>query len=476
MGERQENKMGVMPVGRLVLSMSWPAILSMMIQALYNVVDSIFVAHISENALAAITLIFPVQMLMISVGVGTGLGINSLIARRLGEKRFEEADLAASNGFRLGVVNWIIFAVLGLLFAEKFMGIFSNNKEIISGGTSYLTIVTAGCIFMMMTIVIEKIIQATGNMVMPMLAAVGGAVTNIILDPILIFGLAGAPKMGISGAAVATVIGQAVSMIINIFVLFRGDHIVTVTMKGKLFDMRILKEIYAVGVPSMIMQAIASIMQFGMNMILAGFSTTAVAVMGVYGRLQSFVFMPVFGINQGAMPVIGYNFGAREKQRLVKAFRVAFMMSFTVMTAGFILFQLLPSQLLSVFDASSSMYAMGIPALRIISICFFPASLGIIAGGAFGATAHGFISLAGSTIRQLVGILPLAFIFGRIGGVNMIWWAFPAAEVFGLTYSIVMLRYIYKKEIMHLDEAGNGRSCSGDIPADEAENGRSSTR
>ncbi len=451
---RQENKMGTMPIGKLLISMSWPAIISMTIQALYNIVDSIFVAQTGENGLAAVSLIFPVQFLMMSVGIGTAVGVNSLIARRLGARRFEDANKAASHGLILAIINWIVFAVLGALFSGIFMELFSKNPEIVGAGTSYMRIVTIFSLFVMMTVTVEKEIQATGNMLLPMFASITGAVVNIALDPILIFGLFGMPEMGVTGAAIATVIGQAASAAINLLILFKKDHEVEVSLKGFKFDKVILKDIYAVGFPAIIMQAIGSVMQFGMNLILASFTTTAVAVMGVYGRLQSFVFMPTIGINQGSTPVFGYNYGARNKGRLMKAYKVALIMAFCVMGAGLIVFQLFPHMLLAMFNATDDMYDIGMQALRTVSWCFLPAAFGIVTGGVFAATGHGFISLVSSLLRQLVGILPLAVILGQMGGVMMVWWSFPLAEILGTTYIAIMMRRLYKNEFMYLDNPG----------------------
>lgn len=449
--EIQENKMGTMPVGKLIATMSWPAILSMLIQALYNIVDSIFVSMISEQALAAVTYIYPIQMLLIAVGVGTGVGINSLISRRLGAKRFEEANQAASHGYRLSFFNWVGFALIGILFTGIYMNFLSDTPFIVENGIAYMRIITIGSIFVLIQVSTEKILQATGNMLFPMLCSIVGAVTNIVLDPILIFGLGPFPQMGVTGAAVATVIGQLFSMILGQFLLFGKEHQIEVKIRGYKMQKNVIRDIYAVGLPAILMQAMMSILQFGLNTILAGLSETAVAVNGVYGRLQSFIFMPVFGLNQGALPVMGYNYGARNKERLVKAFKVAFAVAFVIMTVGLILFQLFPRQLLSMFSASEGMYQIGIPALRTISICFIPASFGILASSFFQATGHGVMSLWASLIRQMIGILPLAWILARVGGLDLVWWSFPIAEVMGIAFSIIAMRYIFRKEITKLD-------------------------
>lgn len=448
----QENKMGTMPIGKLIATMSWPAVLSMLIQALYNIVDSIFVSMISEQALAAVTYIFPVQMLLIAIGVGTGVGINSLISRRLGAKHFEEANMAASHGYRLSFFNWIGFAIIGIVFSNIYMNFFSNTSYIVESGVSYMRVITIGSLFVLVQVSTEKILQATGNMLFPMLCSIVGAVTNIILDPLLIFGIGPFPEMNVTGAAVATIIGQLFSMILGQILLFKKDHQVTVKVRGFKMDGRVVKDIYAVGLPAILMQAMMSVLQFGLNGILAGLSETAVAVNGVYGRLQSFIFMPVFGLNQGALPVMGYNYGARNKERLTKAFKVAFMAAFVIMAIGLILFQLLPNQLLSLFNASEGMYEIGVPALRTISLCFLPASFGILAASFFQATGHGVMSLWASLIRQMIGILPLAWILARTGGLELVWYAFPIAEIMGTVFSIIAMRYIFKKDIVKLND------------------------
>lgn len=450
---QKRNKMETMPIGRLILTMSGPPVLSMLIQALYNVVDSIFVSRIAEGerALEALTIIFPVQLLMISIGVGTAIGINSLISRSLGAKLQEKADMTAGNGLRLSIFGWIFFAVMGFLFSGKFMEIFASNKTVVDYGTSYLTIVTVGCLFMMVGLTSEKIVQATGNMIYPMISVISGAVVNTVLDPILIFGLLGAPEMGIAGAAVATVIGQMFNAVIIFTLLMKKTDFVHVDLKHK-FEPTVVKEIYKVGAPAIVMQATGSLMMFGLNAILAGISGTVVAVLGVYNRLQSFVFMPVIGINQGTMPIIGFNYGARNRERLMSAFKKAFILAFTVMVLGFLTLQIFPHFLLSLFNATEEMYDIGIPALRTISFCLLPASFGIVSSGFFQATGHGTISLISSLIRQLVGTLPLAFIFSRIGGADMTWWAFAAAELLGAAYSAFMLKFLYENKISHLED------------------------
>ncbi len=442
------NKMGVMPIKKLLLNMAWPAILSMTISAMYNVVDSIFVAQISEDALTAVSIVNPIQMLIIALSVGSGVGINSLIARKLGAKKQQEADQAASTGLRIGLLNYLVFLVIGLFFTGLFVSSYAEKGTYIyDEAAKYMTIVCIGSLFLNVQVVFEKILQATGNMIGPMICSLTGAVVNVILDPILIFGLLGAPKMGVAGAAIATVIGQLCGMTVGAIITFRGDHLVTLTIRGFKVDWRIVADIYKVGLPSIVMQSIGSAMIIFYNKILVDFSTTAVAVLGVYFKIQSFVFMPVFGLNQGAMPIIGYNYGARDRERLMEAYKEALKVALVVMTLGTLLFQLLPTQLLLMFKASEEMLRIGVPALRIISICFIPAAFGIITGTLFQGTGHGVYSLFCSLIRQLIGILPLAYILIRIGGVTLSWASFPLAEILGLVYSAIMLRHLYRKEI-----------------------------
>ncbi len=446
-----ENKMGTMPVRKLLMSMAWPAILSMTINAMYNVVDSIFVSRIGEDALTAVSLVNPIQMMIIAISVGSGVGINSLIARRLGAKNQDAADKAASTSIRIGLFNYLIFFIIGVFFAKPFISGYADEGTIIyDSACQYLQIICIGSLFLNIQVVLEKVLQSTGNMVAPMKCSLTGAVVNIVLDPILIFGMFGLPKMGVAGAAIATITGQMCGMIMGITIVIRGEHLVKIKLKGFKMDWRIVGDIYKVGLPSIVMQSIGSFMIIFYNMILVAYSTTAVAVLGIYFRIQSFVFMPVFGLNQGAMPIMGYNYGAKNKERLMSTYKEAFKVALIVMAVGTVLFQAIPAQLLMIFDASEEMLRIGVPALRLISICFIPAAFGIITGTLFQGTGHGVLSLYASVIRQLIGILPLAFILIRIGGVTLSWLSFPLAEILGLVYSAVMLKWLYKNEISKL--------------------------
>lgn len=447
--ENTENKMGTVSVFQLIVSMSVPAMLSMMVQALYNVVDSFFVAKVSENALTAVSLAFPVQTLLIALAVGTSVGINSLVSRRLGEQKQEEADSAATHGILLGVFNWIIFALIGLLFSEPFFRSFTANQEIVTMGTQYMSIVCIVSIGVFVEINIEKTLQATGNMIYPMLSQLLGAVTNIILDPIFIFGLLGVPKMGVAGAAIATVIGQIFAMLFLIFIIAKKEHQVKISFQHFKIDFQIIRNIYSVGFPAIIMQAIGSVMVVGMNAILIGFTATAVALFGVYFKLQSFIFMPVFGLTQGVMPIMGYNFGARKRTRLLSAVKIGSVIAVVIMALGTVVFWMVPDRLLSIFNASESMLAIGIPALRTISICFVPAALGIMFSTLFQAIGHGFKSLIISVLRQLVVLVPAAFLLSKLG-LSSVWYAFPIAEIVSLAASILFFVQLYKKTLKTL--------------------------
>jgi len=447
--ENTENKMGTMPVFKLIVSMSLPAMLSMMVQALYNVVDSFFVAKISENALTAVSLAFPIQTLLIAVGVGTAVGINSLVSRRLGEKRQDEADSAATHGILLGVFNWVLFAVIGIFFSRLFFQSFTQNQEVIAMGTQYMSIVCIVSFGVFIEINIEKTLQATGNMIYPMVSQLIGAITNIILDPIFIFGLFGVPKMGVAGAAIATVIGQVFAMLFLIFIIVKKDHDIKIDFNNFKIDWGIVKNIYSVGFPSIIMQSIGSAMVVGMNAILIGFTETAVALFGVYFKLQSFVFMPVFGLTQGIMPIIGYNYGARKRTRLLSAIKIGLVIAIGIMAFGTVMFWTIPGRLLSIFNASQTMLKIGVPALQIISICFVPAALGIMFSTVFQSVGNGFSSLIISVLRQLVVLLPAAFLLSKIG-LTSVWYAFPIAEIASLTASIVIFWRLYQRTLKTL--------------------------
>lgn len=445
-----ENKMGVMPVNRLLFSMSLPMILSMLVQALYNIVDSIFVAQIGETALAAVSLAFPVQNLIIAVSVGTGVGVNALLSRSLGEKNQETANLAAVNGIFVFFLSYLLFAVFGLFFARMYFSVQTSNPEIIEQGTIYLSVCSIFSFGIFLEIALERIMQSTGRTIYNMITQGLGAIINIILDPILIFGLFGFPRMGILGAAVATVIGQIIAMLLLLYFNIRKNSDVNLNMRRFRPDTAIIAEIYRVGLPSIIMQSISSVMTFGVNKILLLFSETAVSVFGIYFKLQSFIFMPVFGLNNAMVPIVAYNYGAARKDRIMKTIRSSVTAAVAIMLAGLAIFQIFPEQLLYLFDASEHMMGIGVPALRIISLSFLFAGYCIVIGSVFQALGNGVYSLITSAARQLVCILPAAWLFASVFGLHAVWYAFPLAEIISVVFTTLLFRRIYQKKIQLL--------------------------
>ncbi len=448
----QENKMGAMPVNRLLISMSLPMMISMLVQALYNIIDSIFVSRINENALTAVSLAFPLQSLMIAFGVGTGVGINALLSRALGEKDSEKVNKAAVNGIFLDGVNFVIFLLIGLFATTPFYLSQTGDAEIFSYGKQYLSIVCCCSLGMFTQFVFERLLQSTGKTFYTMLTQGMGALINIILDPIFIFGYFGLPAMGVAGAAIATVIGQTVAGIAAVAVNLKKNTEIKLQFRGFRPDMAIIGEIYKVGVPSIIMQSIGSLMTYGMNQILLAFTSTAATVFGVYFKLQSFVFMPIFGLNNGMVPIVAYNFGARNKERLTRTVKLSMVYAVCLMAAGFLVFQIFPAQLFAMFDASETMLAIGVPALRIISLSFVLAGFGIVSGSVFQALGNGVYSLIVSVARQLLVLLPVAFLLSLTGNLNAVWWAFPIAELVSFGVSVFFLIRIYRGVIRHIGE------------------------
>ena len=449
----EENKMGVMPVTRLLVTMSLPMMLSMLVQALYNIVDSMFVAQLSEDALTAVSLAFPVQSLMIAVASGTGVGINALLSRNLGERNFEGANNAARNGVFLAIVSCIVFALLGLVGSRLFFSLQTDNPVILEYGVQYMSIITLFSVGIFLQITFERLLQSTGRTFYNMITQGTGAIINIILDPIMIFGLFGFPRLGLAGAAIATVVGQIVAVIMSFcFNHFKNKEI-SLSPRGFRPHGRTILFIYKVGIPSIIMQSIGSVMTFGMNKILLMFSSTAAAVFGVYFKLQSFIFMPVFGLNNGMIPIIAYNYGARNKHRIIETARKSVLIAVCIMILGFAIFQIFPAFFLStLFRASENMLAIGVPALKIISISFLFAGYCIIVGSIFQALGNGVYSLIISAARQLIVILPVAYIFATVFGLSMVWWAIPIAEIVSVILSTLLLKRIYRKVIKPLPD------------------------
>ena len=443
-------------MGPLIFSMALPAMVSMIINALYNIVDSIFVAQYSQSALAAVSLVFPLQTLVVAIGVGTGVGVISLISRRLGEKRQLHADSAAEHGIALSVIGGIVFLVLGFGLSGVFVSAFGATEEVSVQAVQYSHIAVGLSIFVMISMMCEKVQQSTGNMIIPMLQGLTGAIVNIILDPLMIFGIGPFPEMGVTGAALATVIGQIFGMLIGLWGVFKHQKVLKLNMRKFKWRLQTVKDIYRVGLPGIVMQSITSVMTAGMNGILIGFSQTAVNVLAVYFKLQTFVFMPVFGLNQGALPVMGYNYGARNKKRLFGAYRIALGTAVAIMLLGFVLFQLFPEPMLMMFvdrtDAAAmqEMLDTGVPALKTISLSFVGAAFGIINSTVFQATARGLNSLIVSVCRQLVIILPAAWLLGRFVGLNAIWYSFPIAEIASFLISYLLLWREYQSELKYL--------------------------
>ena len=451
----RENKMGTMQVNKLLLNMSLPMMVSMLVQALYNIVDSIFVAKVSENALTAVSLAFPIQTLLIAVGTGTGVGVSSLLSKQLGEKDFKGVNKTAMNGIFLAAMSYIGFFILGLLAVKPFYASQVKNtadQEIMNMGIAYLSIICMASFGLCAQLILEKLLQATGKTFYSMIAQATGAIVNIVLDPILIFGLCGFPAMGVAGAAVATIIGQIAGAAIALYYNLARNHEIKLSIKGFCPDGQTIAKIYKVGVPTIIMQAIGSIMTYGMNLILIGFSSTATAVFGVYFKLQSFFFMPVFGLNNGLIPIVAYNYGAGKRKRVLAAIKDSYLFAFLLLFCGFIAFESVPQTLLSLFDASPDMLAIGVPALRIIGIHFLVAWFCIVSSACFQALGNGVYSMIVSVARQLVVLLPAAFILSKLGGLAAVWWAFPIAEIMSLLLSSTFMLTINKTIIRNIPE------------------------
>ena len=448
----EENKMGVMPVNRLLMSMSLPMMISMLVQALYNIVDSIFVSRINENALTAVSLAFPIQALLIAFGTGTGVGVNAVLSKALGEKNNEKASKAAVNGLFLALMTYLIALAIGIFFVSPFYHSQTDDTEIVTYGIQYLSIVCIFSIGMLMQMMLEKLLQSTGKTFYSMITQSVGAIINIVMDPILIFGLFGMPKLGVAGAAVATIFGQCVGSGLALFFNLKYNKEISLSLKGFKPDLPVIGKIYSVGIPSIIMQAIGSVMTYGMNRILISFSSTAAAVFGVYFKIQSFIFMPVFGLNNGMVPIIAYNYGAGKRERVVKTLKLAVTYAMGIMLFGLLLFHSVPDLFLKMFAASDHMMEIGVPALRIISLHFPLAAIGIVFSSFYQALGNGIYSMWVSLIRQLIVLLPAAWLLAQLGNVIYVWWAFPIAEVFAICMSVCMMFIIFKRVVNHIGE------------------------
>lgn len=450
---QKENKMGVMPIKRLVITMSLPMMISMLVQALYNVVDSIFVSKVCEDALTAVSLAFPAQNLMIGVATGTGVGINALLSRSLGAKDYDKVNKIAANGVILAFFSSLIFFLFGAFGTKLFFGTQVDTASPIYGyGVDYLSVVCIASIGLFGQVTMERLMQATGKTTLAMITQLTGAITNIILDPILILGLGPFPRMEAKGAAVATVIGQMLAFLMGIILNQKFNKEVRVSFKGFRPDFRIITDIYKIGVPSIIMVAIGSFMTFCLNKILLGFSTTAAAVFGVYFKLQSFVFMPIFGLNNGVIPIVAFNYGARNRKRITATLKFSCTIAVSIMAIGTVLMWIMPDTMLRLFDASEDMMDIGVPALRIISTHFVLAGASINLGASFQALGKSHFSTIVSFCRQIIVLLPVAYFLSKTGVLNNVWLAFPVAEVMSLIVSLICFRYVYKTLIVKLDE------------------------
>ncbi len=447
----KENKMGVMPVGKLLFTMSLPIMISMLVQALYNVVDSMFVARVSENALTALSIAFPIQNLMIAVSVGLGVGLNAVVSRALGAKDTKGVNRAATNGIMLMFICGLLFMLGGATLVRPYFEMQTDIEEIVTSGIDYTSIVMMGSMGVFMQILFERLLQSTGRTMLTMFSQGIGAIINIIFDPIFIFGYFGFPKMGVAGAAYATVLGQWIAALLGLILNIRMNPEVSISMKGFKPHGATIRLILSIGIPSVVMQSIGSVMTFLMNQILIAFSSTAVAVFGVYFKLQSFVFMPVFGLTNGTVPIVAYNFGARKGDRMKKTIQYSVYAAIVIMICGALIFQSIPDKLLMLFDASDEMLRVGVPALRIISLSFPLAGFGIGAGAVFQALGFSVYSMIISLIRQLVVLIPCAYLIGMLtGDVTGVWWAFVVAEVVSLTVSALYLRRVNRDVIQTL--------------------------
>ena len=448
-----ENKMGVMPEGKLLLNMSLPMMISMLVQAMYNIVDSIFVAHYHDDALVAVSLAFPLQTFMIAVGAGTGVGVNALLSKALGEKNQKRANEVAMNGIFIFILSYILIALIGVLGVAPFYRFNTKAGQdlIMDFGIQYLSIVMIGSFGIFMQFIFERLLQSTGRTFLTMISQSVGAIINIILDPILIFGYFGFPKMGITGAAIATIIGQICAAILAIIFNFKYNTDVQIKLKGFRPNGRIILDIYVIGIPSILMQSIGSIMVMGMNKILNTESEVAVSVFGIYFKLQSFFFMPVFGLNNGLIPIVAFNYGAKNKKRMLNTLKYGYIIAFCFMLFGFGIFVALPDKLLMIFKANETMLKIGVPALRIIAVHYLVAWYCIITGSLFQALGKAVFSLYVSLARQLVVLLPAAYILSLIGGLDLVWWSFPIAEIMSMIMSTICLRQIFKNILNKID-------------------------
>ena len=448
----EENKMGVMEIKKLIMTMSLPIMISMLVQALYNIVDSMFVARVSDNALAAVSLCYPIQMIIVAVACGTAVGLNALLSRYLGQKKPKEANQVALHGILLAIVNWLIFAIIGIFFSEAFLRLFSTDQEIVAMGISYMKICTIFSFGVFMQITYERIMQSTGNTVYNMIIQGVGALVNIMLDPIFIFGMLGLPAMGVTGAAIATVIGQIVAMLLGIIITQTKIKEVQIHLREFHLELRMIKDMYRIAIPAILMQSIMSFMTVFMNMILVTFSELAVSAFSIYFKLQQFVFMAVNGMNNALIPIISYNFGAKKKQRILDSIHFSLIVACVIMIAGTIIFQCFPQQLMYLFDANEEMMNIGVPALRIISLSFIFSGISLVLSAVFQSVDHANKSLMITLLRQMVLLLPIVYLLANQFGLNALWWAFPITEAAVSILAYIYLKIVKAKTIMKISQ------------------------
>lgn len=448
----EENKMGVMEIKKLIMTMSLPIMISMLVQALYNIVDSMFVARVSDNALAAVSLCYPIQMIIVAVACGTAVGLNALLSRYLGQKKPKEANQVALHGILLAIVNWLIFAIIGIFFSEAFLRLFSTDQEIVAMGISYMKICTIFSFGVFMQITYERIMQSTGNTVYNMIIQGVGALVNIMLDPIFIFGMLGLPAMGVTGAAIATVIGQIVAMLLGIIITQTKIKEVQIHLREFHLELRMIKDMYRIAIPAILMQSIMSFMTVFMNMILVTFSELAVSAFSIYFKLQQFVFMAVNGMNNALIPIISYNFGAKKKQRILDSIHFSLIVACVIMIAGTTIFQCFPQQLMYLFDANEEMMNIGVPALRIISLSFIFAGISLVLSAVFQSVDHANKSLMITLLRQMVLLLPIVYLLANQFGLNALWWAFPITEAAVSILAYIYLKIVKAKTIMKISQ------------------------
>ena len=447
----EENKMAVMPVRRLLLNMSWPMMVSMLIQALYNMVDSLFVAQLSRDGFEALALVYPVQMLMISVCVGAGVGFNALLARRLGQRRQEEADRVAANGYFVYAVCWLVFLVLGVGFARPFLELFSDVPRQIEYGVQYLSIVTGASIGVCMQFAGERTLQATGDTVGPMIIQGVGAVVNLILDPLFIFGVGPFPRLEVAGAALATVLGQLVGLAAS-FWMVRRSPMVKLSFRGFRPDWEIIRTMFRVGLPAIVMQSLSSVMTVGMNLILPLFTPFGVFILGAYYKIQSFIFMPLYGMNNALVPIISFNYGAKKRERINGTVRFALLLAVVILAVGTLFLLAAGGPLLTLFGAEGELLAAGTAALRLVSLSFVFAGMSIVLCSALQALRAPNASLAVTLLRQVALLLPAALLLGYLGGGGAVWLAFLAAELASWAAALFLYRRVYRTKVAVLPD------------------------